>query len=128
MDAVEFLKAKVRMCGEVDSCENCGLHKGRTDCNTMCFSHPAASVAAVEKWAAEHPVKTRQSEFLKMFPNAALFSFGTTDICDICPAKVDDTLECDISRDCGCHGCKRKYWLAEVDCKERIAPNECTAK
>lgn len=115
MDAVEFLKAKVRMCGEVDSCENCGLHRGRTDCNTMCFSHPAASVAAVEKWAAEHPAKTRQSEFLKMFPNAALFSFGTTDICDICPAKVDDTLECDIIRNCGCYGCKRKYWLAEVE-------------
>lgn len=114
MDAVEFLKAKVRMCGEVDSCENCGLHKGRTDCNTMCFSHPAASVAAVEKWAAEHPAKTRQSEFLKMFPNAP-FSHNTIDICpsnvDVlqkCPKVTPGTLNM-------CVFCKHEYWLAEVN-------------
>lgn len=97
MDAVEFLKTVRRICNSnTDSCAS-------------------EIVAAVEKWAKEHPAKTRQSEFLKMFPNAALFSFGTTVICDICPAKVDDTLECDIIRDYGCYGCKREYWLAEVE-------------
>ncbi len=97
MDEVEFFKTTRR------------IYNSNTD---SCASE---IVAAVEKWAKEHPAKTRQSEFLKMFPNAALFSFGTTDVCDICPAKIDDTLECDISRDCGCYGCKRKYWLTEVD-------------
>ena len=114
MDAVDFLKAKVRMCGNIH-CEACGLHSENMYCVNYCFVYPDEAVAAVEKWAAEHPAKTRQSEFLKMFPNAALFSFGTTDICDICPAKVDDTLECDVIRNCGCYGCKRKYWLAEVE-------------
>ena len=115
MDAVEFLKEKKRMCKTICDCDKCNLYKERSDCDTRCFVSPEVAVAVVEKWVKEHPVKTRQSEFLKMFPNAALFSFGTSDICDICPAKVDDTLECDTSRDCGCYGCKRKYWLAEVD-------------
>lgn len=88
MDEVEFFKTTRR------------IYNSNTD---SCASE---IVAAVEKWAKEHPAKTRQ---------AALFSFGTTVICDICPAKVDDTLECDIIRDYGCYGCKRKYWLAEVE-------------
>lgn len=119
MDAVEFLKEKRRMCKTIrahSDCDKCGLVKESSDdCDTRCFVFPEEAVAVVENWAKEHPAKTKQSEFLKMFPNAALFSFGTTDICDICPAKVDDTLECDYSQSCGCYDCKRKYWLAEVE-------------
>lgn len=114
MDAVEFFKTQKRMCKAVNNCENCPLYEG-CDCENSSFVNPYRAVAVVEKWAKEHPAKTRQSEFLNMFPNAALFNFGTTDICDICPAKVDDTLECDNSQGCGCYGCKRKYWLTEVD-------------
>lgn len=51
MDAVEFLKAKVRMCANMDSCTSCGLDKEHTDCETRCFTHPDEAVAAVEKWA-----------------------------------------------------------------------------
>lgn len=116
MDAVEFLKTTRRICNSnTHGCTSCVIYQEYNYCHLQCVANPEEIVAAVEKWAAEHPVKTRQSEFLKMFPNAALFSFGTTDICDICPAKVDDTLECDIIRNCGCYGCKRKYWLAEVE-------------
>ena len=97
MDEVEFFKTTRRIY------------------NTNTDSCASEIVAAVEKWAKEHPAKTRQSEFLKMFPNAALFGFGTTVICDICPAKVDDTLDFDNSKGYGCYGCKRKYWLAEVE-------------
>ncbi len=115
MDAIEFFKAQRRFCKATGDCDNCPLCYGGYDCGDATFVNPDRAIEIVEKWAAEHPVKTRQSEFLKMFPNAALFSFGTTDICDICPAKVDDTLECDNIRNCGCYGCKRKYWLTEVD-------------
>lgn len=114
MDAVEFLKAKVRMCANMDSCTSCGLYKEHTDCDTRCFAHPDEAVAAVEKWAKEHPVKTRQSEFLKMFPNAP-FSHNTIDICpykaDVlqkCPKVIPDNLSM-------CVFCKHEYWLAEVD-------------
>ena len=57
MDAVEFLKAKVRMC-ENTHCEACGLHSGNIYCVTYCFVYPDEAVAAVEKWAKEHPVMT----------------------------------------------------------------------
>lgn len=56
MDAVEFLKAKIRMCSNMDNCTSCGLYKEHTDCDTRCFNHPDEAVAAVEKWAAEHPL------------------------------------------------------------------------
>lgn len=116
MDAVEFLKTTRRIFNSnTNGCPSCVIYKEYNDCKIQCTEHPEEVVAAVEKWAKEHPAKTRQSEFLKMFPNAALFSFGTTDVCDICPAKIDDTLECDMSLGCGCYGCKRKYWLTEVE-------------
>lgn len=113
MDAVEFLKTKVRMCENIH-CEACGLHSGNIYCVTYCFVHPDEAVAAVEKWAKEHPIKTRQSEFLKMFPNAP-FSHN---MIDICPSKVDVLQKCPkvtpgtLSM---CEFCKREYWFAEVD-------------
>ena len=67
-----------------------------------------------EKWAKEHPVKTRQSEFLKMFPNVP-FSHNTI---DICPSKVDVLQKCPKVTPGTlnmCVFCKREYWLAEVE-------------
>ena len=64
MDAVEYVKQRKRMCDYYThnncskcpafSCEECG---GLNGISTM--------VPIVEKWAKKHPVKTRQSEFLK---------------------------------------------------------------
>lgn len=114
MDAVEFLKTTRRMCVNMDNCTSCGLYNEHTDCVMRCFTHPEEIVAAVEKWAAEHPVKTRQSEFLKMFPNAP-FSHNTI---DICPSKVDVLQKCPKVTPATlsmCVFCMREYWLAEVD-------------
>lgn len=119
MDAVEFLKAKIRMCSNMDNCTSCGLYKEHTDCDTRCFRHPDEAVAVVEKWAAEHPVKTRQSEFLKNYPYAYKL-----DTIQICPSMVDyDLFECGIYN-CRsakfentevCHECMRNYWLKEME-------------
>lgn len=119
MDAVEFLKAKIRMCSNMDSCTSCGLYKEHTDCDKRCFRHPDEAVAVVEKWAAEHPVKTRQSEFLKNYPYAYKL-----DTIQICPSMVDyDLFECGIYN-CRsakfehsevCHECMRNYWLKEME-------------
>lgn len=118
MDAVEFLKAKVRMC-ENTHCEACGLHSGNIYCVTYCFVYPDEAVAAVEKWAKEHPVKTRQSEFLKVIPNAPMRIPG--DVLDVCPNEVDATQSCPTSAKPSdqtldiCYLCKKAYWLAEVE-------------
>lgn len=75
------------------------------------------AVTVVENWAKEHPVKTRQSEFLKMFPNAPI-SHNTI---DICPSKVDVLQKCPKVTPGTlnmCVFCKREYWLAEVEQNE----------
>ena len=65
----------------------------------------------VEKWSAEHPIKTRQSEFLKMFPNAKLVNGHI----NICPKAINDTVTNYIDcRNLLCSDCKEKYWLEEV--------------
>lgn len=96
MDEVEFFKTTRRIY------------------NTNTDSCASEIVAAVEKWAKEHPAKTRQSEFLKMFPNAPI-SHNTI---DICPSKVDVLQKCPKVTPGTlnmCVFCKRKYWLTEVD-------------
>lgn len=119
MDAVEFLKAKIRMCSNMDNCTSCGLYKERTDCDTRCFTHPDEAVAAVEKWTKEHPVKTRQSEFLKNYPYAYKL-----DTIQICPSMVDYDLFESGTYNCRsakfehsevCHECMRNYWLKEME-------------
>ena len=119
MDAVEFLKAKIRMCSNMDSCTSCGLYKEHTDCDTRCFTHPDEAVAAVEKWAAKHPIKTRQSEFLKNYPYAYKL-----DTIQICPSMVDYDLFESGTYNCRsakfehsevCHECMRNYWLKEME-------------
>jgi hypothetical protein len=61
-------------------------------------------------WANEHPIKTRQSEFLRMFPNAKI---GEDDgILCIKPCDIDKSIECPNGK--GCDDCYRKYWKEEV--------------
>ena len=78
MDAVEFLKEQYKMCETLKPhCEECGLSyvNNKTDhvCGDFIKKHPEEAVAIVEKWSKEHPIKTRQSEFLKMFPDVLIF-------------------------------------------------------
>lgn len=110
METAKFLQESTRMCKAYNCCGDCPAN------GDYCVSAGerdefAKYVEIVEKWSNEHPAKTRLNEFLDMFPNAAI----TDGIVDICPAKLDDTIECEISRDNGCYGCKRKYWLTEVE-------------
>ena len=61
-------------------------------------------------WCKEHPVKTRQDEFLKMFPNAKIVD----GIIGICPKHFETAYACKATK-CTCHDCRKSYWLAEVD-------------
>lgn len=51
--------------------------------------------------------KTRQSEFLKMFPNALMNEDPRT--IAICPQNVDGRIGCDGH----CYQCSKDFWLAE---------------
>lgn len=105
MDAVEFYKAFKRICYKTD-CKDCLLDQ---KCRPSANVEPKEVVELVEEWAKEHPIKTRQSEFLRMFPNADL----CRDVIDISPCSIEKEMrKCCGDRNCG--ECKRTYWLAEV--------------
>lgn len=112
MDAVEFFKTVNRLCKNQD-CSVCPVaKKGRC---TAGFDDDSVknieeTVSKVEQWAKDHPVKTRQSEFLKMFPNAVIDE--DDGILCINPCTIDGSIGCTNGK--GCDGCRRRYWLAEV--------------
>lgn len=69
------------------------------------------TVSKVEQWAKDHPVKTRQSEFLKKFQDAKI---GKDGVLIIYPCAVEKRLS---RTKCGgmfCDDCRREYWLEEV--------------
>ena len=113
MDAVKFTRAAMRMCNDYYSkCWSCPAGD-----NTSCkldSSYSAISaeekVAIVEQWAERHPAKTRQSEFLKLFPNAQTDS----GCLNACPMDVFGNTGIDCNKQT-CFECKKAFWLAEVE-------------
>ena len=73
MDAVEFLKAFGRLCNNYHCVDNCPLID---ICDDVSDDGYVRKVQIVEQWAKEHPVKTRQSEFLKQWPDAEISADG----------------------------------------------------
>ncbi len=119
MDAVEFLEEQYRMCEALNShCEECGLSyvNNKTDhvCGDFIKRHPEEAVAIVEKWAKEHPLKTRQSELLKIFPNARRWD----NFIDLCPQMIEK-FDCPQKHGMDnwkfCAECKGRYWNEEVE-------------
>lgn len=106
MDAVKYLREFVRMCAEQDLCKGCPIGHGA--CRIMEAQEPEKIVAIVEKWAKEHPAVTRQSRFLKEFPDVIRTKEGAI---GICPQCVDTGMECG---EAGCKECKQKYWSEEI--------------
>ena len=105
MDAVEFLKENERMCKKTDFCVDCPAYKENSGYDVTCEEfmneYPKEYVFCVEKWSAEHPTKTRQSEFLKMFPNAEI-----EDGClRVCPIHCDKNEKCRVGT---CRDCRKK--------------------
>lgn len=105
MDAVEFIKAYKRMYAK--HCINKGIF---TD-------EPEDVVTETEKWAKEHPAKTRQSEFLKIYPETTI-DINTGAII-ICPATLSNSHR-DKDGVCNqggvwCTDCQREFWLEEIE-------------
>lgn len=121
MDAVEFLKEKERMHRTFNmrckGCEIANRMEGNELCNDYIRRCPEEAVAIVERWAKKHPLKTRQSEFLKMHPDAHVFQ-GTLAInpCQIEVSRLN-TEECHTYADneAGCLACRDKYWNEEIE-------------
>ena len=123
MDAVEYLKTIKRMCelhkpicwGE-DNHTPCELRikanaKGMS-CSDYTTTFSEEAVAIVEKWAKEHPRKTRQEKFLEMFPKT---NVDANNVITICPHETCIGYKCDLkwgeSTESKCRECRKKYWL-----------------
>lgn len=123
MDAVEFIVTRDRMCKSFNGrCNGCEVNEcmGVDDmCIYYMAQHPQKVVEIVERWAKEHPQKTRQSEFLKIFPEARLFD----GVLVIDPCKINnsmfDSKKCRIYSDefgvLDCEKCREQFWLEEVE-------------
>ena len=114
MDAVEFLKAFGRLCNNYLCGDNCPLIDS---CDDVSDDGYVRKVQIVEQWAKEHPVKTRQSEFLKMWPDAEI---GDDGLPSVAPCQLyKDMEEKDENgvccKNCGCGICRRDFWLKEVE-------------
>lgn len=118
MDAVKFIMTVRRICKN-QGCAKCPVCK-----EGMCMVESGGNssesivetISKVEQWAKDHPVKTRQSEFLKKFPNAYLNT-----ITRLLPCSLDKTLKplrCAkygyLSITCRCDRCRDDYWNEEV--------------
>jgi hypothetical protein len=105
MDAVKFIKAIKQMlgAGAGDSTvqKYISAYK-KNDCEGM--------VKAAEQWAAEHPAKTRQSEFLKHYPDAQIDS----GCLNACPMDIFGDMGINCNKQT-CYECKKEFWLAEVE-------------
>ena len=109
-----------RMCiAENKCCRECPLSKLNTNENLYCaeylLKYPDKANEIILKWCEEHPIKTRQDEFLKMFPNARIDVNGAL---SICPKCVNKDFSCQTSEK-RCISCCKEYWLAEVDENDR---------
>lgn len=106
MDALEFLN-------KVDRLSTKGTTEEKVQYNEYRENRDNASaVAFVEKWAAEHPIKTRQSEFLKMFPEADVDDTGDCLALPPCNFYKKMLRECSGRK---CSDCRKAFWLAEVE-------------
>lgn len=104
MDAVEFLKQYSRMV-------TFGVQPFKVPSNLPYEE----IVSRVEQWAKEHPIKTRQSELLKLFPEAEMIDDSYINICPVRISKEYKNNE-GICRMVGinCDKCKRDFWLTEI--------------
>ena len=114
MDAVEFFKTVNRLCKN-QSCNECPVYKngcmvGFDDDSTKNIEE---TVSKVEQWAKGHPVKTRQSELLKLFPNTKI-DRGSIIFCprNFLP-EVEGEAYC--KKHEKCRDCRKDYWNEEVN-------------
>lgn len=114
MDAIEYVKQRKRMCDYYLNCNDCPAGNYQ-ECASLNGITKLASI--VEQWAKEHHVKTRQSEFLKQYPDAAI---GDDGLPSIAPCQLDvGLIHGKAQKDCEdrgvCDKCRHDFWLKEIE-------------
>lgn len=120
MDAIQFFKTVGRICKtNNEKCDECPLDKCPCSAyiNYMVDTEQDKDIEEMvkiaDRWAKEHPDKTRQSEFLKICPRAKV----RDGVISLCPQFYCITILGTDFTGCNpndCAKCLREYWLAEV--------------
>ena len=117
MDALEFLMERRRMCDSYSDCCDCSLESAH-----CVISHVTSDedyeriIATVEQWSKEHPRKTRQSVFLKQWPEAEIDANGVVSMCPIpiSAAHRGSNGSCKHPEK-RCSYCRSEFWMQEVE-------------
>ena len=99
MEFKEFCKKYMRMCKSYENCEGCPRNgKGclELDMDMDAFEELENDV---ERWAEEHPQKTRLQDLLEKYPSAKLNRSGYPTFCCQALGYCDKCLH-------GCNGCE----------------------
>ena len=113
-DAVEFLRDFRRMCLSYDNCTGCELRCAECIPTEKDCDHEKV-IRVVEEWTKAHPVKTRLSELVKIFPNYKkdeTYSGIPRD----CIKIFDQGQSCTFS---SCLDCQKKFWLTPIEEEEK---------
>ena len=117
MDALEFFMERRRMCDSYGDCKSCPLEGDECVIRDMMSEDTCKRiVAAVEQWSKEHPRKTRQSVFLRQYPEAEIDANGVVGLCPMftSAAHRDSGGECS-NPERMCIDCRREFWMQEVE-------------
>lgn len=113
MDAVTYITNMRRMCkSQGDTCRGCKLSNEDEEPCYLNKTAPEYCVTVVERWAAEHPVKTRMSVFLEQWPDARIHGADGLPFVSPCYLVDKPDLKC---TGVACPECRKDFWLAEVE-------------
>lgn len=118
MDAIEYIKEAKRLCESRGVCESvsgkCPLldenrHCTADICTADIIEKAEKAVQIVEELAKDNSIKTRQREFLRMFPDAVIEDDG---ILCVDPCIIEKSIRCTNGKTCD--DCRREYWLTLI--------------
>lgn len=116
MDAATFLKERNRMCKTNPSCYGCPAHTlGASNSCKFAMENWTSfeqQINLVKEWAEQHPRKTRQSVFLKQWPEVSL---DGNQVISVSPCEVSKEyrdMDCD---KIDCAECRKEFWMKEVE-------------
>lgn len=109
MDAVKFVEERRRMFTVAGASPKYSLFDLSTRAEDV--------VKEVEAWSAAHPRRTRQSVFLKHYPNAPR---DRNKLLTACPKCLDADVSCvdenaTVKKFKSCDVCRRDFWTQEME-------------
>lgn len=118
MDAVEYINECTRMCSAHTCNSDCpafdnGCKIAVTD-KVGVMGPAEEKVAILEKWVEDNPKRTRQSEFLKIYPKTKRYDNGAL---LVCPAQLLGVAPYHKGAGClvRCSDCCAEFWFEEIE-------------